>query len=97
MFGRPAVQLKSPMSKIPTSRTRAHASRLNRLIPLSTIRFRPGSLIGLAVEDDKDAGGKPIDHSRNTYNRGYGGDDIGDDACQAGQELRCLDMPRSQE
>jgi hypothetical protein len=35
------------------------------------------SLIGLAVEDDKHAGGNPIDHSRNAYDRGHSGDQIG--------------------
>ena len=44
------------------------------------------SLIGPAIEDHKRAGGKPIDHSRNTYDRGHRGDLIGDDVRHAGQE-----------
>jgi hypothetical protein len=63
----------------------------------SSCGVSPRSSTFSAAGYDKDAAGKSIDHSRNTYNLRYGGDDIGDDACQAGQELRCLDMPRSQE
>ena len=48
--------------------------------------FRSRSLIGLAVDNDKNAGGDPIDHSSNTYDRGHGGENIGDDARQAGKD-----------
>jgi hypothetical protein len=43
-------------------------------------------IIGLAIEDHKRAGGNPIDHSRNTHERGHRGDQIGDCSRHAGQE-----------
>ena len=43
-------------------------------------------IIGLAIEDHKRAGGNPIDHSRNTHERGHRGDQIGDCPRHAGQE-----------
>jgi hypothetical protein len=48
--------------------------------------LRSRSLIGLAIKDDLYAGGNPIDHSCNTYDRGHGGDQIRDNARQAGQD-----------
>jgi hypothetical protein len=44
------------------------------------------SLIGLAVDHDQNAGGNPIDHSRDANNRGHGSDQIRNDARQAAEE-----------
>ena len=40
----------------------------------------PSLVWGFAVEDDMHASGNPIDHSRDTYDRGHGGDQIGEEA-----------------
>ena len=50
------------------------------------LRLRSRSLIRLTVENDEHPGGNPIDHSCNTYDRGRGRDQIGNDARQAGQD-----------
>jgi hypothetical protein len=44
------------------------------------------SLIGLAIENNEYAGGNPIDHCRTSYDRGHGGDQIGNDVRRAGQK-----------
>lgn len=66
---------------ISTRRTRTQVARSSR-VTRSPARRGPGPLasLGFAVEDDMHASGNPIDHSRDTYDRGHGGDQIGEDA-----------------